>query len=109
MTFFASPDGVQRLGVGLLKNISLVDAQQSVVQAVSQAYGPVTVQYAQTILIITLVQHTLDRPNEVYTGLIMLQQKGNDVAAVWQAAPNNIFQAVSAPVAPVVFTSLAAQ
>jgi pimeloyl-ACP methyl ester carboxylesterase len=109
MTFFASPDGVQWLGVGLLKNTNLEEAQQAVLQAVSQAYGPVTVQYAQTILIITLMQHTLDRPDEVYTGLVMLQQKGKDVVAVWQAAPNNIFQAASAPVAPVVFTSLAAQ
>ncbi len=109
MTFFASPDGVQRLGVGIIKNSSLDKAQQDVVQMVSQAYGPVTVQYAQTILVITLMQHALDRPNEVYTGLMMLQQKGSDVAVVWQAAPNNIFQAVSVPIAPVVFTSLAAQ
>jgi hypothetical protein len=109
MTFFASPDGVQFLGVGLFKDTSLEKAQQAILGTISEAYGPVDVQYAQTILIITLMQHTLDRPDQVYTGLIMLQQKGSDVATVWQAAPNNIFQAVTAPVATGVFMSLAAQ
>ncbi len=113
MTFFASPDGNQLLGIGVFKGMKLADGQQAALDAIAKAYGPVEIQQETTqsaiIFTMTIIVHSLDRPDQAYLGMLLLKQIGKDTQVVWQAAPNNIFQAVLLPVAPLVFASLVAR
>lgn len=110
MTFFASPDSSQLLGIGIFKGTKLADAQHNALDAIARVYGPVEVQQelSQSAIIFTIkiVIHSLDRPDQVNLGMLLIRQSGKDSQVVWQAAPSNIFQAVVTPIAPMVFASL---
>jgi pimeloyl-ACP methyl ester carboxylesterase len=113
MTFFASPDDVQLLGIGIFKGKKLADGQKAALDSIAKAYGPVEVQQQMSqsaiVFTITIVVHSLDRPDQAYLGMIIARQLGRDTQIVWQAAPSNIFQAVLLPVAPLVFASVVAR
>jgi pimeloyl-ACP methyl ester carboxylesterase len=104
LTFFTSPDGLQFAAEGILKNQTAIQAQQTVLDALIKRYGAINVQQVQTvnalIVSITAVAHSLDRPDYAYTGSILLRAEGTDTYAIWQAAPTNWLQAVSAVISP---------
>jgi pimeloyl-ACP methyl ester carboxylesterase len=110
MTFFASPDRVQLLGIGIFKGQKMADAQKSALDVIEKAYGPVEIQQeaSQSAIIFTIkiVIHSLDRPDYAFLGMLLIRQSGKDSQVVWQAAPSNIFQAVVLSVAPIVFASV---
>ncbi len=110
LTFFESPDKLQFLGVGVLKGVKMADARATVIKAVADAYGAVDVQQEIDIpaIVFTLkvVSHALDRPDQVYFGMFMMREMNGNTYVVWQAAPANIFQAVTVAIAAPVFTSL---
>ncbi|MCC7449131.1 MAG: alpha/beta fold hydrolase [Anaerolineae bacterium] len=106
MTFLTDQQETQLLGIGIFKNMKAADAQKAALDNIRKAYGPVDVQFSQSMLFITIVQVSLDAPNEVYTGALIIQQIGSNTKIVFHAAPSNIFQAVLVPVAPPVFASV---
>jgi pimeloyl-ACP methyl ester carboxylesterase len=109
MTFLASPDGAQLLGIGVFKDMDGAKAQKAAFELIAKTYGPVEVQVTESMLFITVVQHTLDRPTEANTGMLMVRALGKDTMVVWQAGPNNIFQATALAIAPQVFASVIAK
>jgi pimeloyl-ACP methyl ester carboxylesterase len=109
MTFLASPDGSQLLGIGVFKDMDGATAQKAAFDLIAKTYGPIEVQVTESMLFITVVQHTLDRPTEANTGMLMVRALGKDTMVVWQAGPNNIFQATALAIAPQVFASVVAK
>ncbi len=71
---------------------------------ISKRYGAIEVQQGLTInALVTTIQettHSLDRPDQAYSGLLLMRPQNGDTYLVWQAAPNAWFQAVSAVIAP---------
>jgi hypothetical protein len=39
-------------------------------------------------------------PDQAYAGLLTMRSSGGDVVAIWQAAPNNVFQIASLTLTP---------
>lgn len=109
MTFLSSPDGTQLLGIGIFRGKNVKQAQQAAIDLIGQAYGPVELQFTESILFITVAQGSLDRPDEANTGIMMIRPLGADTMIVWQSAPNNVFQAALLPIAPLVFGSVVVQ
>ena len=105
MRFFTSPDGTQLLGLGNFKATDAGTAQQQALDIIGKAYGPTQIQTTQSILFITIIQHSLDTPDEVYVGALLISQLGADTHVVWLAAPANILQAMLFPVLIPITTS----
>ncbi len=104
LTFFTSPDGVQFAAAGVFKKQKVAAVRQTVIDQISKRFGGVQVQQEATISLlfisITAVVHSVDLPKDVGSGIIYLRPQGADVYVVWQAAPSNIFQAVSLALTP---------
>ncbi|MHB8628805.1 MAG: alpha/beta hydrolase [Aggregatilineales bacterium] len=102
LTFFTSPDGKQFAAAGVFKNQTVQQAQQAVSDTLTHRYGALEVEQTQTVNIlfvsITIVAHSLDRPDQAYTGTFILRAQGADTFVAWQAAPTAWFQAASAAV-----------
>lgn len=99
LTFATSPDGLQFVAAGAYKNTDLKTAREKAIKAVTDKYGAVAIQQELTqsliIISITAIAHGLDRPDQASTGVFYLRPDGKNVLVVWQAAPNNWFQAAS--------------
>jgi pimeloyl-ACP methyl ester carboxylesterase len=99
LTFFTSPDKTQFLAAGVYKNSSPADAQAALLSALGKHFGAIDVQQGVTQsamgISITLLIHTMTTAEQAEMGLILLRPVGNDVYAVWQAAPANWFQAAA--------------
>lgn len=108
ITFFNSPDKVQLLGLGVIKNLAFDKARDLAIAQITKAYGAVDIQFNMNVLTIGAIQHTLDRPSELYTGILFLRRVGQDTYITWQAAPNNIIQAVTLPISLPVMLSMRA-
>ena len=102
LTFFTSPDSKQFAAAGIFKNQTSQQAQQAVISALTQRYGAIEVEQTQTVNVlfvsITVVAHSLERPDQAYIGTIILRSQGVDTFVAWQAAPTAWFQAASAVV-----------
>ena len=108
LTFFASPDGSQLLGIGIYKNTNAQAARTQAFASISKAYGTVDVQLSKSLFFVTILQHALDRPDQSYIGAMITSQLGPDTHVVWLAAPANIVQATLMPILLPVLTSLRA-
>ncbi len=110
LTFFSSPDNLQFAAEGVLKNQTPEQATQTVLDTLRNRYGAVEVQQVQTVdaivFTITAVAHSLDRPNYAYSGSLLLKPQGTDMVVIWQGAPNNWLQAVSAVISPQLLLNL---
>src|SRR5262249_28741291 len=87
MTFFTSPDGLQLLGMGNFKGMNAAAAQQAAFEIIGKTYGPIDVQLSESFLFLTVVQHSVDGPEQAYIGALLIRSLGADTQVVWQAAP----------------------
>lgn len=113
LTFFSSPDGSQFAAAGVYKGQKLEAARKAVLDQLSKRFGPVQVQQELTvnalIISITAVVHSIDLPKDAGTGIIYLRAQGGDMYVAWQAAPSNVFQAVSLAITPQMLGSMRAR
>ncbi len=93
MTFFENPNGLELLGMGVYKNTNSATAQKSALKSIADAYGPVDVQFSLSLAGVTQLQHGLDRPDQAYTGVLLIRPSGANVQIIWLAAPGNVLQA----------------
>jgi pimeloyl-ACP methyl ester carboxylesterase len=104
LTLFASANDIHLLGVSRFRARTMEEAQAMVEQAIAQAYGAVDTQATIDFLGSRILQHSLDHPAQVYTGVITIVGVGNDYRVLWYAAPNNIFASTFETVVPILLS-----
>jgi len=98
MHFFVNADGSQLLGLGNFKDTDAGTAQEQALDIITKTYGTTQIQTTQSVFFITIVQHSLDTPDQSLVGALVISQLGSDTHIVWLAAPANILQAMLFPV-----------
>jgi hypothetical protein len=112
MTFFASPDANQLLGVGVFKNTPPGDAEKQAVALVTKSFGTIQQGLHSTqsefFSVVSSDWHTLIVNKQIYRGLFLSYTRGTEAYVLWQAAPGNIFAAVLRLVLPLVASATTA-
>jgi pimeloyl-ACP methyl ester carboxylesterase len=110
LTFFASPDNTQFIGVGVLRGTKLSEAKAVALKAIVDNYGAIEVQQEidvpAILFTIKIVAHAMDRPDQFYVGTLWMRDINGDTYITWQAAPNSVFQAAQLAILPQVFAQL---
>lgn len=106
VTFFVSPDKMQLLGLAIVKGGKADEVQQQVINFIEKTYGRVDIEAKLSTFGSTIIVHTLDRPDQVYTGTLIIFPFGNDMHILWEAAPNNIFTTAFSAIAPNILLTL---
>lgn len=110
ITFMSSPDGLQFAGAGIYRFQKPDLVKDALLAQIEKRFGTVEIKEQQTISLLFTSQvtlaFTLNRPDQLYYGLIVLQARGDNTYAIWQAAPFNWFSASVAAITPGMFTAM---
>ena len=96
------------MGIGVFKGVKSSDAQKAAIKVIEAQYGPLDVQYSQSVLFVTIMAHTIEMPDEMDMGMLLSGGLAN-TTVIWQAAPANMFSAVVLPTVTGVFPSVVAR
>ncbi len=110
LTFMTSPDGLQFAGEGIYRFQHLNIVKSVLLAQIEKRFGTVTIKQERAVTVLAtsevVLTFTLNRPNQVYYGVIILLTHSDNTYAVWQAAPINWFSASEVVIGPELLASM---